>query len=263
MNDFAARGRCPALPPLCRPSGRRLARWSSPRALGGLALLCLAASAASTATSARGGATTFSLHEGLEIREVDFSKGAGAGAGAWPAPLAAFLGFSLAALIMVPAVVAGPTVAMPPAFGVLFYQLAMLAGQSWFPCIVSATVGVPFAHGLLLVPSITFQYALCRRDELRPRRASRLGRRWWHLLQDSVLLGIWVAFGRSTSVCCCWACCCFSMAFACCESSRLAGGNEPAESGLHSSEAKNNQRWSFFGGVHWATAGPQVRMGPI
>ncbi|CAK9111192.1 unnamed protein product [Durusdinium trenchii] len=105
-------------------------------------------------------ATTFSLHEGLEIREVDFSKGAGAGAGAWPAPLAAFLGFSLAALIMVPAVVAGPTVAMPPAFGVLFYQLAMLAGQSWFPCIVSATVGVPFAHGLLLVPSITFQYAL-------------------------------------------------------------------------------------------------------
>ncbi|CAK8995071.1 Uncharacterized protein SCF082_LOCUS4207 [Durusdinium trenchii] len=160
MNDFAARGRCPALPPLCRPSGRRLARWSSPRALGGLALLCLAASAASTATSARGGATTFSLHEGLEIREVDFSKGAGAGAGAWPAPLAAFLGFSLAALIMVPAVVAGPTVAMPPAFGVLFYQLAMLAGQSWFPCIVSATVGVPFAHGLLLVPSITFQYAL-------------------------------------------------------------------------------------------------------
>ncbi|CAK9111273.1 unnamed protein product [Durusdinium trenchii] len=127
---------------------------------GGLALLCLAASAASTATSARGGATTFSLHEGLEIREVDFSKGAGAGAGAWPAPLAAFLGFSLAALIMVPAVVAGPTVAMPPAFGVLFYQLAMLAGQSWFPCIVSATVGVPFAHGLLLVPSITFQYAL-------------------------------------------------------------------------------------------------------
>lgn len=37
------------------------------------------------------------------LDQVDFSKGAGAGAGAWPAPLAAFLGFSLAALIMVPA----------------------------------------------------------------------------------------------------------------------------------------------------------------
>ncbi|CAK9111265.1 unnamed protein product [Durusdinium trenchii] len=254
MNDFAARGRCPALPPLCRPSGRRLARWSSPRALGGLALLCLAASAASTATSARGGATTFSLHEGLEIREVDFSKGAGAGAGAWPAPLAAFLGFSLAALIMVPAAAwletwwRGPQSPCPPPL--------VCSSTSW-PC----WQGKAGSLASSLRPSGCLLRMDCCLCQALP--SSMPCRRWWHLLQDSVLLGIWVAFGRSTSVCCCWACCCFSMAFACCESSRLAGGNEPAESGLHSSEAKNNQRWSFFGGVHWATAGPQVRMGPI
>ena len=74
--------------------------------------------------------------------------------------LAALLGFGVAALILVPAVLSGPSLSLPPALGLVFYELALFAGQGWLPCLVSATAGVPMAHALLLVPSITFQYAL-------------------------------------------------------------------------------------------------------
>lgn len=103
-------------------------------------------------------------HDAVDIREeVELQKPRpSVGSVLLPiAPLlSALFGFAVAAMVMVPAAVLGPSISMPPALGVLFYQLAMLAGQSWLPRLFFATLGVPIAHGLLLVPSIAFQYAL-------------------------------------------------------------------------------------------------------
>eukprot|EP00435_Cladocopium_sp_Y103_P070944 s996_g36.t1 len=104
-------------------------------------------------------------HDSVDIREeVEIPKPPGRPSMGSALPIApllsALFGFAVAAMVMVPAAILGPSISMPPAFGVLFYQLALLAGQSWLPRLLFATLGVPVAHGLLLVPSIGFQYAL-------------------------------------------------------------------------------------------------------
>lgn len=127
------------------------------------------------------------------------------------AELSALLGFGVAAVIMVPAVLAGPSLSMPPALGLVFYELALFAGQGWLPCLVSATAGVPLAcpshvswaqktlrHALLLVPSITFQYALPA--VIAPAAgllAARLLGGLWSQQLCLVLMGIlWLLHGR-------------------------------------------------------------------
>ncbi|CAJ1388848.1 unnamed protein product, partial [Effrenium voratum] len=74
--------------------------------------------------------------------------------------LAASAGMALATLVALPAVTVGPLLVVPCGFVGLFLELAMLLRQSWSFCVLAGALGLPVGHGLLLIPSVAFQYLL-------------------------------------------------------------------------------------------------------
>ncbi|CAJ1435225.1 unnamed protein product, partial [Effrenium voratum] len=57
-------------------------------------------------------------------------------------------------------VTVGPLLVVPCGFVGLFLELAMLLRQSWSFCVLAGALGLPVGHGLLLIPSVAFQYLL-------------------------------------------------------------------------------------------------------
>eukprot|EP00931_Biecheleriopsis_adriatica_P013358 TRINITY_DN114730_c0_g1_i1.p1 TRINITY_DN114730_c0_g1~~TRINITY_DN114730_c0_g1_i1.p1 ORF type:complete len:206 (+),score=36.24 TRINITY_DN114730_c0_g1_i1:44-619(+) len=75
--------------------------------------------------------------------------------------IAAFCGFTVALVIVIPAATAGPAFTAPLGTALLLGQLALLSGRvGLLLCMLAAAVGLPLAHILLLIPSGIFQYAL-------------------------------------------------------------------------------------------------------
>ncbi|CAE7029784.1 unnamed protein product [Symbiodinium natans] len=73
---------------------------------------------------------------------------------------ASLCGLAVAAAVMIPSVTVGPVLAIPPACAVLSVQLAVLYGHQLLMSLPLAAAAAILSHGLLLIPSIAFQYAL-------------------------------------------------------------------------------------------------------